>query len=211
MRSPIAVRPVALAAPSAITGNGPSGSQAISVTPGYTGTLNAAVSGLVGADVSTVNVPKTTDQVVDVTVPAGMTYARFATYDADYAAGTDLDLLVTRTDASGAVVAVGSSGGATAEEVVNVSNPPAGVYHVSIDFFAGAGDSLDVDLNSFLLAPTAAGNLTVTPATQEVTSAQPATVTASWTGLDAGRRYLGAVTFDDGTAAVASTLVNVLP
>ena len=92
-----------------------------------------------------------------------------------------------------------------------MSNPPAGVYQVSIDFFAGAGDSLDVDLNSFLLGATATGNLTVTPATQQVTSAQPATVTAAWSGLDAGRRYLGAVAFDDGTAAVASTLVNVLP
>jgi subtilisin family serine protease len=210
VRSPIAVKPVALAAPAAVTGNGTSGSQAISVTPGYTGALNATVSGLVGADVVTKNTSKPTNSTVDVVVPAGIAYARFATYDADYPAGTDVDLAVARVTDSG-TVPFGSSGGGTAEEAVNVNNPVAGTYRVTIDYFAGAGDSLDVKLNSFALGTTAVGNMTVSPVTQQVTTAQPATVTASWSGLDAGRRYLGAVTFDDGTTAITRTLVNVLP
>ncbi len=210
VRSPIAVKPVALAAPSAVTGNGVSGSKEISVTPGYTGTLNATVRGLVGATVNTVPTPKATNTTVDVDIPAGTSYARFATYDADYPAGTDIDLVVQRVTATG-VVAVGSSGGSTAEEAVNVSNPVAGTYRVTIDYFAGAGDSLDVKLNSFALGTTAVGNMTVAPATQQVTTAQPVSVTASWTGLDAGRRYLGAITFDDGTNALARTMVNILP
>ena len=210
VRSPIAVKPVALAAPAAVTGNGTSGSKAITVTPGYTGTLNATVRGLVGATVNTVPTTKPTDTTVDIVIPAGTTYARFATYDADYPAGTDLDLVVQRVTATG-VVAVGSSGGATSEEVVNVTNPVAATYRVTMDYFAGPGDSVDVKLNSFALGSTAAGNLTATPATQQVTTGQPATVTANWTGLDAGRRYLGAVTFDDGTTALARTMVNILP
>jgi hypothetical protein len=211
VRSPIAVKPVALAAPAAVTGNGVAGSKEITVTPGYTGTLNTVVSGLAGATVQTKAVPKTTDQVVDVTVPAGVSYLRLATYDADYPAGTDVDLAVTATIGT-QTLNVGSSGGSTAEESVNVNNPPAGVYHVSIDYFAGAGDSLDVKVNDFqVVAAPPAGNLTATPASQAVTTSTPTTVTANWTGLDAGRRYLGYLTFSDGTANVGRTLVNVLP
>ncbi|HEY5848079.1 MAG TPA: S8 family serine peptidase [Microlunatus sp.] len=210
VRSPIAVRPVALAVPSSVTGNGTSGSRTMTVNPGYTGTLNTSVDGLVAAAVATRNTPKPTNTTVDVTIPAGTTYARFATYDADYPAGTDIDLVVQRLTATG-TVAVGSSGGATSEEAVNVNSPVAGTYRVTIDYFAGATDTLDVKLNSFALDGTPKGNLTVTPASTSVTTGTPVSLTAAWTGLTAGTRYLGAVNYSDGTAALGRTLVNVLP
>ena len=46
VRSNIAVRPVALAAPAEVAGTGTTGTSAISLTPGYTGTLNAIPRGL---------------------------------------------------------------------------------------------------------------------------------------------------------------------
>ena len=55
----------------------------------------------------------------------------------------------------------------------------------------------------------AKGNLTASPASQAVTTGEPATVTAAWNGLTAGTRYLGRVLFGDGTSAAAATVVSV--
>ena len=207
VRSPIAVRPVGAAVPAAVTGNGTSGTRAVSVQPGYTGTLNSVVAGLAKAVVNTV--PGTKNQppnTATVNIPAGTTLARFATYDADYPAGTDVDLEVRRGG-----VLVGTSGGATAEESVNFNNPVAGDYVVTVVYFDGATPSLDMKLNSFAVPGTASGNLTATPASQAVTVGVPTTVNLAWSGLDAGARYLGTVTYNDGTTALGRTVVNILP
>ncbi len=207
VRSPIAVRPVVGAVPSAVTGNGQSGSTALSVTPGYDGTLTASVSGLVPATVDT-TAPTAAGATanVTVTIPADTTYARFATYDADYAPGTDVDILVKL-----GATTVGSSGGATAEESVNLENPAPGTYTVQVTYFAGATPTLAMKLNSFALGTASAGNMTATPASQTVTAATPTTVTAAWSGLQANTRYLGAVNFGDGTSTFGRTLVSILP
>ena len=179
VRSSIALQPVAAAAPTELTVHGTSGSQQASVRAGYTGTLNAPVAGLVPAHVDTVAVPKTQSANMTVSVPAGTKFVRFATYDADYPAGTDVDIAVTRGG-----TAVGSSGGATAEESVSLDNPPAGDYVVKVTYFAGASATLPINLNSFVLGSTAAGNLTATPATQSVTSGSTVPVTLAWTRAD---------------------------
>ena len=94
---------------------------------------------------------------------------------------------------------------------MDLNNPTPATYRVTIDYFDGATDTLDVKLNSFQLTSANAGNLTVTPASQSVTTGQSVTFNASWSGLDASQRYLGAVTYNDGTTAIGRTLVNVLP
>ena len=206
VRSPIAVKPVAAAVPSSTNGSGASGSQALTIRPGYTGQLNTSVTGLAAATVDVAATTKPVNSQVTVVIPAGSTIARFATYDADYAAGTDIDLSVSR---GGTVV--GTSGGGSSEEAVTLSGNVAGTYVVTIDYFAGATDSLDVELNSFAVGSTAVGNLTATPASQAVTTGVPATVTLAWTGLDPTKRYLGAVGYSDGTTSLGRTLVNILP
>ena len=208
VRSPIAVKPVPVAVPGAVTVHGAAGSTDISVTPGYTGTLATSVNGLVPATVDT-TAPTAPGQkaIVPVTIPAGTTYARFATYDADYPSGTDIDIAVKKNG-----VTVGSSGGATAEEVVNLQGAAVpGTYSVEVTYFGGTPPTLAMKLNSFALGTTDAHNLTITPASQSVTGGVPATVTAAWSGLTAGTRYLGAVNFSDGTSTVGRTLFNVLP
>ena len=145
---------------------------------------------------------------VTVTVPAGTTLARFSTFDADVPAGSDVDLYVYQ---GGTNVLVGNSGGGTATEEVNLANPPAGTYDVYVELFAlGTGvTSESVPMVDFELGTTAAGNLTATPASQSVTLAQTVPVTAAWTGLTAGTRYLGRVIFGDGTTDQGSTLVRI--
>lgn len=207
VRSSIALNPVAAAAPSEIAVAGASGTSAVTVTPGYTGTLTAAVAGLVPSQVATVTTPKPTNTTASVVVPAGTKVLRFATYDADYPAGTDLDISVTRGG-----VLVGSSGGGSSEESVTLTGADlGGTYVVTLDYFAGASDTIDIKLNSFAVGSSATGNLTATPATQSVTTGVPALVTLNWTGLTPGVRHLGTVTWSDGSATVGRTLVSVLP
>jgi hypothetical protein len=203
--SPIAVRPVAISAPVEVMGSGASGTKAMSIISGFSGTLTTSVAGLVeGVD----NIAPTTqasNSVVTVDIPEGTTVARFATYDADYPAGTDIDITVTKDGAL-----VGSSAGGTAEESVSVDNPAAGTYEITIDLFAGPA-SADVKLVSYALGGAAAGNLTALPASQSVTIGKPAAVTLAWSGLDAAKRYLGTVGYGDGTATIGRTVVTIVP
>lgn len=54
-----------------------------------------------------------------------------------------------------------------------------------------------------------AADLTATPASQAVTAGTAATVTATWTGLTAGQRYLGRISSGDGTASAGGTVIRV--
>ena len=206
VRSSIALRPVAADTPVEITGRGTSGSTTVTVKPGFTGTLNADVAGLNPATVDTLPTAKGSASTATVTIPAGTKVARFATYDADYPANTDVDLVVRKNGAQ-----VGTSGGATAEESVTLQGDDlGGTYTVQATYFSGAGASLDIAVNSFAVGTTAAGNFTATPASQPVTIGKPVPVKLAWSGLTAGQRYLGTVDWTDGTSSVGRTLVSIL-
>jgi hypothetical protein len=90
---------------------------------------------------------------------------------------------------------------------VNLRRPAGGQVDVYVDLYAGANEQ-QVKLDHWELQK-AEGNLTVTPASQQVTVAAQATVTASWTGLTAGTRYLGQLQFTDGANGSGSTIVRV--
>ncbi|TDO41919.1 peptidase inhibitor I9 [Paractinoplanes brasiliensis] len=218
VRSPIAIRPVALAAPREVAGSGVSGSAALRVTPGFSGTLTATPAGLVPSTVNSLHLVGTEPDFdtgapaagpavakVTLTVPAGTRLARSATFDADHPDGTDLDLFAYR---AGTTTLVGSSAGATAEERLTLA---PGTYDIYVVLFAAApGTSeLDVKHHSWIVGDTPAGNLTATPPVQTVTRGQPVTVTAAWTGLTAGARYLGLVAYGDGTTGIGQTVMAV--
>jgi hypothetical protein len=188
------------------------------VTSGYAGTLNTTAVGLDAAAVGEAalknpggvafptTAPKANDHVAKftVSVPAGTTHARFSTFDADYPAGTDLDVFVYQ---AGTTTLLGSSTGGSAEEEVNLPRPAGGQVDVYVDLYAGANEQT-VKLNHWELQK-AVGNLTATPATQPVQVAGAATVTANWSGLTAGTRYLGQLCFSDGADGSGSTIVRV--
>ena len=71
---------------------------------------------------------------VTVNVPAGTRLSRFATFDADYGAGTDIDLFVYN---AGTNTLRGQSAGGTAEE--SVTGLPAGDYDIYVVLFAQPG------------------------------------------------------------------------
>jgi subtilisin family serine protease len=221
VRSPLGVRPVAVASPVEVKGTGATGTVKVPVTAGYTGTLTASVAGPVPSDVTTQNLKNPTGQSfpttnpaatehtakVTVTVPTGTRLARFATFDADYPDGTDLDVFVYR---AGGTTLLASSAGATSEETVNLVNP-SGSYDVYVNLYAigGGGTSLDAKLNSWSLGTAPTGSATATPASQPVTIAVPTSVDVAWSGLEPGRRWLGRVIFTDGGTASGSTLFRI--
>jgi hypothetical protein len=204
VRSPIALRPVALKAPSEVHGDASvSGSKAYSVTPGFTGPLTNTVAGLVGVtpEAGTVAAGPFDDAApVDdadtnkytVVVPAGTKLARFS-LDSDNDAA-DLDLFVYQ---DGVLVALSASG--AADEEVTMLSPDAGTYDVYVNGFNTPGGSAAYHQSNFVVPGTSAGNATVMPNPASVTSGTPTTLTANWTGLDPAKRWLGLIEYSGAT------------
>jgi len=214
VRSPLAVRPVPLAAPAEVSGTGAEGTVNIPVKFGYTGTFAVTMAGLTPATTTAATVADDpADEFVvggpgiwstTVTIPAGVSYARFSLFD-DYTDGEDdLDLYVY----SGATL-VGASGGGTSAEEVNLSNPAPGTYTVYVHGWQTDGPDANFTLFHWLLSGDE-GNVTVTAPTAATTAAT-GTVTASWTGLTTGYKYLGSLTYSNGTANVGRTILRVDP
>lgn len=211
VRSPIVVRPVALAAPTSVSSNG--GGVSYPVTFGYTGPFSAAPRGLVPATVTagsvaddptdgTCSLTSPNAQLIPVIIPAGTTYARFALFDADVSPGADIDLCVFR----GTTLA-GSSGSGTSAEEVNLLNPAADTYTVVVQGWGVNGTS-PFKLHTWLLGSADAGNMTVTAPASAVTGAS-GTIGLSFSGLAAGTKYLGSVAYDGATGMPNPTIVRV--
>jgi hypothetical protein len=211
VRVPIVVRPVALAAPPAVSGSG--GPINYNVTFGYDGTFSAAARGLVAAATTTGTVAddptngacsltSPNAQLIPVVIPAGTTHARFSLFDADVNPGSDIDLCVF----NGATNVGGSFSGTSAEEV-NLLNPAAATYTVVVQGWGVVGSS-PFKLHTWLLDSTAAGNMTVAaPAT--ATTGGTGTVSLTFSGLAPGTKYLGSVAYS-GTAGLPNpTIVRV--
>lgn len=114
----------------------------------------------------------------------------------------------TQPGGGGELTPAGQSAGSTATESITLIRP--GEYVAFVDLFAAATtDPLDVVHHGWVVGPGNAGNLSVAPPSQAVTTGQAVTVTVGWSGLDAGRRYLGVVEYGDGSQTVGSTVVSV--
>ena len=143
-----------------------------------------------------------------MTIPAGTTVARHATFHADFAAGTDVDIYLYQ---AGTANLVASSAGGSSEERIQLEKPTAGTYDLYVVLFGAAPQQTSVTVPTYLwaLTGTAAGNLTATPASQAVQAGVPVTVTATWNGPTAGQRYLGRISYGAGGTAAGGTFVQV--
>ncbi len=211
VRIPMVIRPVALAAPAQVSGNG--GAISYNVKFGYSGPFTATARGLVPATLTTGTVPDDpTDNFVkdgpgqvhfDFVVPAGQTYARFSLFDEFTDGNDDLDLYVYR-----GTTLVGASGGGTAAEEVNFVNPTAGTYRVYVHGFATDGPDANFTLFSWVLGSADAGNMTVAaPAT--ATIGGTGAINLTFSGLTAATKYLGSVAYGGSTGLPNPTIVRV--
>jgi subtilisin family serine protease len=215
VRIPMVVRPVALAAPAQVSGTG--GDIQYNVTFGYDGAFGAAARGLVAAATTTRTVLddptngacSLTNPTVffeDVTIPAGTTYARFSLFDEFTDGNDDLDLCVFL-----GTTLVGSSGGPTSIEEVNLVNPAAGTYRVGVAPFATDGPDAQFTLFKWALGSTAEGNMTV-DAPAAATTGATGQITLRFTGLTPGTKYLGSVAYSGSAAGLPNpTIVRVDP
>jgi hypothetical protein len=207
VRIPMVVRPVALAAPTQVSGS-------FNVTFGYNGAFTATARGLVPATITAgVVADDPTDgacsltspnaQLIAVAVPAGTTYARFSLFDADVNAGSDIDLCVVNS--SGTVV--GSSGSGTSAEEVNLLNPAAGAYTAVVHGWGVVGSS-PFKLHTWLLGSTDAGNMTVSAPTTAAIGGT-GTISLTFSGLNTGEKYLGSVVYGGVAGLPNPTIVRV--
>jgi len=211
VRIPMVIRPVALAAPAQVSGNG--GPISYGVKFGYAGPFTATARGLVAANLTTGTVPDDpTDRFVkdgpgqvhfDFVIPAGQTYARFSLFDEFTDGNDDLDLYVYR-----GTTLVGSSGGGTAAEEVNFVNPTAGTYTVYVHGFATDGPDANFTLFNWVLGTADAGNMTVA-APSTATIGGSGTIDLTFNGLTAATKYLGSVAYGGSTGLPNPTIVRV--
>ncbi len=209
VRLPVAVRPVAVAAPGEVSGTGTTGSVPVTVTAGFSGSLPVGTVGLAAGSRSTGSLAVSTTSESDVTIPEGTQLARFDV-DASNDAG-DFDLTVYQYDPSGTtlVAVAGQSATGAADERVDLVAPAAGKYLVEVVNYANApGETAGAySLTSYLVGDSSnEGGLTVTPNPVPVTQGQDATFTASWSGLTPGTPYLGLLTYE---GALAPTVLSI--
>jgi hypothetical protein len=204
VRIPVVVRPVALMAPTQVSGS-------YDVKFGYDGPFTATARGLVPATTfpGTVAIVKDPSippkyNVYPITVPAGTTYARFSLFNTYATPGSDLDLEVY----DAAFNLIGGSGGSTSAEEVNFRSLPAGQYYVLVVGYAAPTMTADYTLFTWLLDSTVAGNMTVTAPATAVTGAT-GTVGLAFSGLTSGTKYLGSVAYGGAAGLPSPTIVRV--
>jgi subtilisin family serine protease len=211
VRIPMVVRPVALAAPAQVSGNG--GAISYNVTFGYTGAFSATARGLVPAVTTADTI---TDDPTDtfapgglgtksfsVTIPVGTTYARFSLFNENVSPASDIDLYVFNSANS----LVGASGGGTSAEEVNLLNPAAGTYTVWVHGFAVTGTA-NFTLFDWVLGSTSAGNMTV-GAPASATLGTTGAINLTFSGLTPATRYLGSVAYGGIAGLPNPTIVRV--
>lgn len=190
VRIPVVIRPVALAAPAEVSGNGDP--MSYDVTFGFTGPFSVTTRGLVAAQTFPGSINNGELLCESVVVPAGTTYARFSLFNESTApADSDLDLYAFR-----GATQVGVSGGGESDEEINLVNPVADTYDVCVDGFA-TGNPSTYTLFAWVLGSTDAGNMTATaPAT--ATLGATGQIDLTFSGLAPATRYLGAVDYSSG-------------
>ncbi|WP_378144926.1 S8 family serine peptidase [Cnuibacter sp. UC19_7] len=216
VRSPIAVRPVAVAAPYEVSATGNSGSVNVPITPGVDGSLPLSVTPLVqgtqvldpsASDGHSGTLPAGQQSISEMTVPEGATFARF---DLDSVVDTaDFDLFVDLLDADGNPVTSYTSATGSADERIDIEAPKAGTYRVTVDVYAVPSDATTAtwDLTEYLLGVgTPSGSLTTVPTAVDGTAGVETGYDVVWQGLDGPARYLGAVSYGD---TGLSTLVSI--
>jgi len=216
VRIPVVVKPAVVLADSEVQGvvdGAGDGSVDVSIGFGYTGSYFADVSGLAeGYSISgNVSATEGLDLYHFNNMPAN-THFRLQTFDADTSVpgsdDLDLRLYYGPNGCGGPITLLGSSGSATSNEVIDVSNGPAGCYWLVVDYYAAAnGDNSDYTLWAMPVFGDE-GNTSVTAPLGAVAGTTE-TVTVGYSGLTLGARYLGILHHSNGGGEIARSIIAV--
>ncbi|WP_172801984.1 S8 family serine peptidase [Agrococcus carbonis] len=200
VRSPIAVRPLAIVAPEWVEGEGRRASIDIEGIAGTSGTLTASTAGFAKYQTLGSDRGATGAQFVyPVTIRQGELVHDFV-LDGDESVA-DLDLYIYRLNAQGQAVEQWVGGTASADEAVLLEDPQPGNYVALVHVYSAGGASTPFLLEHAAVTPNGGkGKLTVSPSSQQVETGDAFSLDLSWNGLGANEQYLGVVLYDlDGS------------
>ena len=210
VRSPLTLKASLFAAPATISDTRHAGATPFTVGTGYNGTLATTPTGMQAATLRTGQIGTNAKQCFNFTVPVGTQIARFQLFNSDTQGGSasDLDLEVYNgTSGTGALV--GSSGGGTSDELVDLRSPVAGNYSACVIGYAPVGGLANYTLSSWVIGQPIGVQTLRAPGPMDVVLGGTATIAASW-NVGKGSRYLGVLQFKDGAGtALGTTLVSV--
>ena len=210
VRSPLTLKASLFAAPASISETRKAGATQITVGTGYTGILVTTPSGMQAATLSAGQITTNAKQCFNFTVPVGTQIARFQLFNSDTqgGSGSDLDLEVYN-GTGGTGTLVGSSGGGTSDELVDLKVPAAGSYSACVVGYAPVGGSANYTMSSWVIGQPVGKQTLRAPGPMDVVLGGTATIAASW-NVNNGSRYLGVLQFKDGVStALGTTLVSV--
>jgi subtilisin family serine protease len=218
VRSPIAVKGVALAAPAEVTGSGAEGGLSFDLQFGYSGDYTAAAHGLVSQVGVSGTVDQDPDQTFDPADPTGTTaheitvagdaHLRLELSTADLTPPDDaIDIDLYLYNSAGEEVASSTAGGT--DEHIDLSLPADDTYTLFVHGWQTLGGPVDYTLRTWQV-PLAAGTgpLEIVSAPDEAVSAGTGTVEVAWSGLGTGT-HLGAVSHTGPDGLLGVTLVTV--
>ncbi len=116
----------------------------------------------------------------------------------------DLDLYVYRNG-----TLVGASGSGTSAEEVNLVFPAAGDYEVYVHGWETDGPDANYTLFTWSFSGTPGSTNMTISAPAAVTTGQQSAVEVSWSGLDAGTKYLGAVSHGTPSGLAGLTVIAI--
>ncbi len=216
-RSPIAVRGAAINAPSEIDGVGVAGTAGFDVSFGYDGAYTAAALGLEESAPLTGDIGQDPDQTYpsgdDAPGPDGgvdrhpitLTDAAFLRIALEIPGPDDIDLYLE--DSTGTVIAQSTAGGTN--ELIELTEPAGGDYTLVVHGWAIPSAPLAYSIDRWTVPNTSGGSLMLDSAPAAAVTGATGTVEVSWSGLEAGKQYLGAVSHSDASGVLAITLVEV--
>jgi hypothetical protein len=216
VRSPVAVRPVALAAEEEIVVEGNDDFRT-TVKAGFNGVLVNRVRGLVPGKIIEGTATNDAGGAFDpddpnnfrtnFSIKRGVIYPRIQIDPDDF--NDDLDLYLTNR--AGTELFAFSATGA-ADEQIDVPGLPAGDYKIHVQAWAvnGGADRTSFDVEVFKVRDENRGNLEVTPRRVPVRVGERVTLEGNITGLNPDLPYLGLIRyFEQGEGPVGQTVVSV--
>jgi subtilisin family serine protease len=225
VRSPVVARSgKPLIAPALIKSTKATASKAMSISTGFTGTLKSVIGGLKEISRTDLSVEQADQnqvgtladvgaacragtrgvRAVPVTVPANSLRAQFELFDRDVAGdASSQDLDMALLNPAGTVVGYSGNGGSN--EGIALDAPAAGTYTLCIVGYQAASNGISsFTLSSAVVTSADKGGNFKALLPAKIYAGSTASISASWSGLASGKRYLGALELLDASGAPAT-------
>ena len=202
---PVALKPVSLAVPETVSGEGTDGSTDVTVTSGTTGDVDLTIAGLTESLFVESAVPVADYEAFCIPVDPESSLFRIDLDAADDTADLDVYAIPAAAGCTAGTGPLfqGATGSADEQIVIEdvvATYPGTEAMYVEVDGYASGdeGAPMEYRLDNYDVNPSAtAGDVTFSPNPLPVVQNEESTFTASWTGLDEGARYLGIIGYGD--------------